>query len=247
MVSDLASLFSSCPSRETSAKRNSVKFEIQKIAFKCRLHINFKVYCSDMTQIYDYMYRLDSTQTLKAILMQNKNSARRQENLTFYSIKLFYYSLPSAVSDANESNFWFQFPSETHFTAMACFIITRLSINWNLLRALSFTPLKVSNNTRLNLLTGFVQSRCKLFLGSPEAKIKWQFLLDCLQTFQLNKVCELFFHLTTFAWMFINRLPLDCRILEVYWNAFYEDEEIAYKHATLMCLQYINAPGKEYF
>lgn len=62
-----------------------------KVAFMCRLNINFNVYCCDMTQIY----ASTASQTFKAIIMQRKSLGRprrRQRKSHFLnSIKRFYY------------------------------------------------------------------------------------------------------------------------------------------------------------
>lgn len=44
-------LLPGCREKKGSAKRNFIEIWM---LFMCRLHINFKVYCCDMTQIYDY-------------------------------------------------------------------------------------------------------------------------------------------------------------------------------------------------
>lgn len=87
--------FCTVVSQWTPPKRTSIEIWTRTV-FMCRLNINFKVYCCDMTQIYDCLRHW------AAIVMQNKKLLKGEKAAKFnwfHSIKWFYYSTSSAISE----------------------------------------------------------------------------------------------------------------------------------------------------
>lgn len=107
------------PSPKASDKAKfHVKFEYRKAAFMCHSNINFNVYCSDTTQIYDSKASLQALQCTK--LSQKRGDGEWISQ--FYSFKRFDYSLPSTISARNScfsiSHHSLEFILETCFKAL---------------------------------------------------------------------------------------------------------------------------------